>query len=94
MTTHQKKYLNVRFGQLTAEINVEDIERISDLQDLIKAKYGEFIPVPPAAIQLYKSYPDEQITTMADFQAIPEEYFIEGGLALEIRTSAPRNSLV
>ncbi|KAI3655267.1 hypothetical protein MP638_002020, partial [Amoeboaphelidium occidentale] len=93
MTTHQKKYLNVVYEEIPKEIELGEIARIGQLQNLIKSDFGDAIPVASAFIQLYKSYPDEQITTMADFQAIPEECFIEGGLALDIRTSAPRNSL-
>jgi hypothetical protein len=90
MTTHQKKYINVRFGLLTTSIRTDEIDDISELQDLIKEKYGNFISAPPAAIQLYKSYPEERIARMADFRALPNDFFVEdGGLALEIRTSPP-----
>jgi hypothetical protein len=89
MTTHQKKFLNVVYEEIPKEIELGEIERIGQLQNLIKADFGNHIPASAARMQLYLSYPDEQINTMADFQAIPEEYFIEGGLALEIHTSPP-----
>ncbi|KAI3661131.1 hypothetical protein MP638_000468 [Amoeboaphelidium occidentale] len=92
MTTHQKKFLNVVYEEIPKEIELGEIERIGQLQNLIKADFGDAIPVASAFIQLYKPHSDEQIATMADFQAIPEEYFIEGGLALEIRTSPPPQS--
>ncbi|KAI3657667.1 hypothetical protein MP638_007449 [Amoeboaphelidium occidentale] len=85
-------FLNVVYGQLPFEIRTDEMEVISELRRAIKADFGDLIPAPPAAIQLYKPHSDEQIATMADLRALPEEYYkkIEkGGLALEIRTLTP-----
>ena len=88
-------FLNVVYGGTPAEIKTDGIERIGQLQDTIKDKYGDFIAAPPVAIQLYKSYSDEEEkgdAIITDLEEIPEEYFKkrkDGGLALEIRTSPP-----
>ena len=79
-------FLNIVYGGTRAEIKTDGIERIGELQDAIKAKYGEFIAAPPAAIQLYKCYPDERIATMADYRALPNEFYVEGGPCVEIHT--------
>jgi hypothetical protein len=91
MTTHQRKYINVRFGLLTTRIRTDEIEDLSELQDLIKAKYSNArAGIDAPQLQLYKSYPEERIARMADFRALPNDFFVEdGGLALEIHTSPP-----
>jgi hypothetical protein len=104
MTTHQKKFLNVVHGGISTRIRTDGIERIGELQDLIKADFGDDIPASAARIQLYKPYPDaidsnnndedgaKSNALVTDLEDIPEEYFKkikDGGLALEIRTSPP-----
>ncbi|KAK6097958.1 squalene synthetase-like protein [Batrachochytrium dendrobatidis] len=62
-------FLNVQYGTLTAEINITEAERLGDVQDVIKAKYGEIIPTPAVLIQLY----DQQGQLIADLDDIPPE---------------------
>ena len=64
---------------LHTRIKVTDVEDISELQDEIKKKYGDKIPAPPVDIQLFKSHTNEQIATMADYRALPNDYFLEDG---------------
>ena len=80
-------YLNVQYGNtLTAEVNITGISRLGGVQDAIKAKLGEAIPVSAALIQLYTPNRD-LITTWALFKSLPEEYFNEGGSCVIIGTS-------
>ncbi|KAI3659907.1 hypothetical protein MP638_003407 [Amoeboaphelidium occidentale] len=82
-----KKYLNLLYGGMLMEIDVGAIERMGVLKDLIKAKYEKTCgDVDAYLIQLYKPHSEEQITDLDD---IPQEYYKEGGLALEIRTLTP-----
>jgi hypothetical protein len=89
-------FLNVVNGRTYSRIDTAGMEDISQLQDAIKAKYGEFIAASSVAIQLYKSYSDvgrqKGDALITELEEIPEEYFKkrkDGGLALEIRTSPP-----
>ena len=61
-------FLNFVYGGTRAEIKTDGIERIGELQDSIKAKYGDEIAAPPVLIQLYKSDSEERIATMADYR--------------------------
>ena len=83
-------FLNVVYGGTRAEIKTDGIKRISELQDLIKAKYKNTLAeIDAPQLQLYKSYPNERIATMADFAALSNNFYVEGGPCLEIRTSPP-----
>ena len=75
----EKKFLNVVYNQMPTRIKVTDVEDISELQDEIKKKYGDDIPASAARIQLFKSHPDERIATMADYRALPNDFFLEDG---------------
>ena len=91
-------FLNVVYGGTRAEIKTDGFERVSQLRRAIKAEYNNArAEIDPPQLQLYKSHPEERIATMADFRAIPNEFYVEGGPCLEIHTSlpsAPENSLV
>jgi hypothetical protein len=89
-------FVNVVYCGTHTRIKTNDIEDISELQDLIKAKYGPVMnDVGAPQLQLYKSYSDEgekSDALVTDLEDISEEYFKkrkDGGLALEIRTSPP-----
>ena len=79
-----EKYLNVQYNTLTAEVNITGISRLGGVQDAIKAKLGEAIPVSAALIQLYTSNRDQLITTWALFNLLPQEYFTKGGSCVVI----------
>ena len=50
-----KSYLNVKYGNLPTTINMKDVKRLGDLQDKIKAKYGDDIKAfAPTDLQLFK----------------------------------------
>jgi len=83
-------FLNVVYGGTRAEIKTDGIERIGELQDAIKAKYNNAMAeIDAPQLQLYKSYPDERITTMAEFRALQDDFYVEGGCSVEIHTSHP-----
>ncbi|OAJ45457.1 hypothetical protein BDEG_28597 [Batrachochytrium dendrobatidis JEL423] len=49
-----KRYLNVEYDTLTAEINVTDFEDPSDVQDAIKSEYGPVMAdIDAPQLQLY-----------------------------------------
>ena len=82
------RYLNVQYGTITAEVEITGISRLGGVQDAIKTKLGEAIPVAAALIQLYtNSNKDQQINTWALFNSLTEEYFTEGGCCVVIGTS-------
>ena len=83
-----RTYLNVKYGNITTEIKMEGVNRLGDLQDKIKAKYGDDIKASAARIQLFEK-DDIEITGLDD---IPGEYYIkskDGGSYMEVRTSPP-----
>jgi hypothetical protein len=83
-----ERYLNVQYGSLTAEVDITGKSRLGGVQDAIKQKLGEVIPVAAALIQLYtNSNRDQQITTWANLNYLPEEYFVEGGSCVVVGTS-------
>ena len=82
-----KRFLNVEYDSLTAEVNITDMEDLSEVQDAIKRAFGEAIPVASALIQLYtNSNRDQLINTWALFNSLSEEYFTEGGSCVVIGT--------
>jgi hypothetical protein len=79
--------LNVKYGQLSTEIEMSDIKDMNDLLRIIKARYGNLLKDFDASqIRLYKSYPVAQIVIMEDVIALPNEYFLKGGPCIEIKT--------
>ena len=83
-----KRFLNVQYSGISTRIDVTDFEDLSQVQDAIKAKYGEDVPGPAARIQLH----DQQDQLITDLDDIPEDYYKkpkDGGLSLTIRTSPP-----
>ena len=85
-----KKFLNVEYSVYKTRINVTNMQDLSELQDAIKAKLGEAIPVAPALIQLYSnSNRDQLINTWALLRSLSEEYFTEGGSCVVVVTSPP-----
>ena len=48
-----KRFLNVQYEEIQARINVTDIENLSEVQDAIKAAFGEAIP----ALILHRQQP-------------------------------------
>jgi len=86
-----KKFLNVEYSETKTEIDVTEMERFGQIQDAIKLKYGEAIPVAAAFIQLYTSNRDQHITDLED---ISEDYYKkvkDGGLFLVVRGPQEKN---
>jgi hypothetical protein len=82
-----KRFLNVQYDSLTAEVDITSMSRLGEVQDAIKAKLGEAIPVAAGLIQLYtNSNRDQLINTWALFNSLTEEYFTEGGCCVVIGT--------
>jgi hypothetical protein len=89
-----KRFLNVQYGTLTAEVNITGMSRLGEVQDAIKAKLGEAIPVAAALIQLYtNSNKDQLITDLDDItpENTPPYYqkLTQGGSCVVIGTSSP-----
>ena len=85
------RYLNVEYGTLIAEVNITGISRLGGVQDAIKAKLGEAIPVSPGLIQLYtNSNKDQLITDLDDIspEKTPQYYqkLTQGGSCVVIGT--------
>jgi hypothetical protein len=60
------RYINVQYGTLTVEVNITRISRLGGVQNAIKAKLGEAIPVAVALIQLYTNSNRDQLITDLD----------------------------
>ena len=84
-----KRFLNVQYDIFTAEVDITGISRLGGIQDAIKAKLGEAIPVAAALIQLYTTNRDQLINTWVLFNSLPQEYFIEGGCCVVIGSLPP-----
>ncbi|KAI8896686.1 hypothetical protein BC833DRAFT_519340, partial [Globomyces pollinis-pini] len=48
-----KRFLNVEYYGTRTDINVTDMEDLSEVNTTIKAYFGEDIPAPASRIQLY-----------------------------------------
>jgi hypothetical protein len=87
------RYLNVQYGTLIAEVNITGISRLGGVQDAIKAKLREAIPVAAALIQLYTKNKDQLITDLDDItpEKTPQYYqkLTQGGSCVVIGTSPP-----
>lgn len=82
----KKKFLNVNYKGTTTEIDVSGAERLGEVQDAIKAKYGDAIPVAAAFIHLY----DNQNNHITDLEDIADEYYKKlknGGSCVDVHTS-------
>ncbi|KAJ3409256.1 hypothetical protein HDU80_002123 [Chytriomyces hyalinus] len=67
-----------------AEVNVTGVTRMGGVQDAIKAKFADTLPLAAAQIQLH----DVHNNRITDFDAIHDHYFEkikDGGLALTIQ---------
>jgi len=81
-----KRFLNVEYSGIRTRINVTDFEDLSEVQVAVKEAFS--IDVGFGLIQLFDQQ-GQQINTWALFNSLPQEYFVEGGLFLTIRTSPP-----
>ena len=84
-----KRFLNVQYGTLTAEVDITGMSRLGEVRRAIKAELGEAIPVAAALIQLYTTNRDQLINTWALLNSLPQECFIEGGSCVVIGTLSP-----
>ena len=89
-----KRFLNVEYSGIRTEIDITDMEDLSEVQDAIKAKLGEAIPVAAALIQLYtNSNRDQLIEDLDDItpEKTPQYYQkrTKGGSCVVIGTSPP-----
>jgi hypothetical protein len=82
----QKKFLNVNYKGTKTRINVADMEDLSEVQDAIKAKYGDSISLGAAFIQLYDNQ-NNLITVWAAFNALTTDYFSERGSCVDVHTT-------
>lgn len=83
-------FLNVIYGGKSTEIETDGIEVVSELRRAIKEKYKKALAeIDAPRLQLYNSSTNDRIATMADFRALPNAFYDEGGPCIEIRTSPP-----
>ena len=68
-----KRFLNVQYGEITAGINVTEMEHLSEVKSAIKAEFGDAIPVAPALIQLYTN--SNKVKEITDFDEITPQYY-------------------
>jgi len=84
-----KRFLNVEYSGTRTRINVTDFEDLSEVQDAVKVKMPNALSrFDSPHLQLFDQQ-GQQINTWALFNSLPQEYFVEGGLSLTIRTSPP-----
>ncbi|KAJ3252840.1 hypothetical protein HK103_001134 [Boothiomyces macroporosus] len=85
-----KRFLNVRYNGVNARINVTEMDDISDVQDAIKATFGNtFEKIDAPYLQLFQPLENGE-KEILDLEEIPEDYYRkvkEGGLSLVIRCS-------
>ena len=89
-----KRFLNIEYSGIKARINVTDMEDLSEVQDVIKAKYGPAMAdVGAAQLQLYTTNKDQLITVLDDItpEKTPKYYqkLTQGGSCVVIGTSPP-----
>jgi hypothetical protein len=76
-----RRYLNVQLDATKTEINLKDCQRMSDIQDVIKAKFGEDLLAP--ASRIYLEFPNAK--RVEDLDDIPDKYFIEDAEYVKIK---------
>ena len=80
-----KRFLNVVYEGNKAEIDIKDMERISQVQEAVERRYVKSFPeIDALRIQFY----DQEDKQIDDFDDIPEEYYSkrkDGGLELMIK---------
>ena len=84
----KKKFVNVDYEGVATDVDITSSNRLGELQDAVKAKYGDALPVGAALIKFYDQQ-DQQITKWAQFNSLHSKYFVEDGLCLVIKTSSP-----
>ena len=72
-TPANRRFLNVKLGDISTDINLRENEHLSEVQDAIKAKYGYHISAPP--IDIYLELDDG--AEIEDLDDIPIEYFLK-----------------
>jgi hypothetical protein len=80
-----KRFLNIIYSDRRTEIDVTGFERLSEVQDKIKEKFGDDIPAPAARIQVS----DQQGTVIgkwASINSLHDDYFTECGTCLVVGT--------
>ncbi|KAJ3307751.1 hypothetical protein HDV04_002613 [Boothiomyces sp. JEL0838] len=88
-----KRFLNVEYNGVKAEIDVTDAERLGQVQLAIKEMYGEDISAPPYRIQLFQPL-NNQDKQISDLDEITDDFFMKltkGGRSLVIHTAPSPN---
>jgi hypothetical protein len=77
-----RRYLNVQLDATKIDVNLKDCQRMSDIQDVIKAKFStRLADVEPSLI--YLELPNgERVKKLSD---IPDVYFVEDTEYLKIK---------
>ncbi|KAJ3250054.1 hypothetical protein HK103_004096, partial [Boothiomyces macroporosus] len=83
-----KRFLNVEYNGVKAEIDVTDAERLGDVQLAVKTTFGNtFEKVDAPYLQLFQPLDSEE-KQISDLDEIPDDFFkklTKGGLSLFIR---------
>ena len=87
-TSAKRKFLNVMFDAIPAEIDVTDAHRLANIQIKIKEMYGpRMASIGAADIQLF-DVSARPIKRWKDFNALEDGYFNEDELYHVVKTSA------
>jgi hypothetical protein len=76
----KRRFLNVEYKGIKAEINVEGLERMDQVHEKVRVAFPQSTVCYPQ-IQFYNK-DDKQVDVLDD---IPAAYYTEGGLELKIR---------
>ncbi|KAI8891716.1 hypothetical protein BC833DRAFT_613424 [Globomyces pollinis-pini] len=79
-----KRFLNIEYSGTKTEVDITEAERLGEVQDAVKAKYGSAMAnIGAAQLQLY----DQLNQNITDLDDIPEDYckkVKDGGLFLVV----------
>ena len=73
-TPVNRRFLNVKLGDKATEIDLKDIEDLSEVQDAIKAKFSDTLTTTDTARIYLELDNSEEIEDLDD---IPSEYFLD-----------------
>ena len=98
-----KRFLNVEYSGTKTEVDITEAERLGEVQDAVKAKYGPAMAQVGAAQLLFYDQQNQHISKWALLKSLPQEYFDEEGLFLVVHgpkqesvsgSNPPRSTLV
>jgi hypothetical protein len=89
-TPVNRRFLNVKLGDITTDIDLKDIISLGQTQDAIKAKFSHTLATTDTA-RIYLELDDGE--ALKDLEDIPSEYFLKRkdpkSKTLEIKVRSP-----